>query len=113
MIRSGAGSIMEIPPMVTPSLFGNLPTGGGWGFRFFPMKIISGTMRRLNDGGFPAVLYLHPREMEPEGPRLGLSPVKAFAVYGQRKSAGENLKHLMERFRFGMLRELVEQWESA
>ena len=113
MIRSGAGSIMEIPPMVTPSLFGNLPTGGGWGFRFFPMKIISGTMRRLNDGGFPAVLYLHPREMEPEGPRLGLSPVKAFAVYGPRKGAGENVKYLLERFRFGTLCELVEQWESA
>ncbi len=111
--RAGAGSIVEIPPMVTPSLFGNLPTGGGWGFRFFPLKFISGTVRRLNDGGFSAVLYLHPREMEPDGPRLGLNPVKAFAVYGPRKGAGENVKYLLERFRFGTLCELVEQWESA
>ncbi len=111
--QAGNGRIVEIPPMVTPSLFGNLPTGGGWGFRFFPMKMIRDTMKRLNDGGNPAVLYLHPREMEPYGPRLRLSPLRTFAVYGTRSDAGEKLRHLLERFRFGMLRELVEQWESA
>lgn len=111
--RAGAGSIMEIPPMVTPSIFCNIPTGGGWGFRFFPMAIIGGTVRRLNNQGFPAVFYLHPREMEADGPRLRLSPVKAFAVYGPRKGAGERLKYLLERFRFGMLRDLVEKWQSA
>ncbi len=112
-IQTGAGSIVEIPPMVTPSVFCNLPTGGGWGFRFFPMKMICGTVRRLNNDGFPAVFYLHPREMEADGLRLRLPPIKAFAVYGPRKAAGERLKHLLERFRFGTLRDLVGKWESA
>lgn len=107
--RAGAGSIVEIPPMVTPSMFCNLPTGGGWGFRLFPMKMICGTVRRLNDEGFPAVFYLHPREMEPGGPRVDLTPVRAFAVYGPRKDAGERVKYLLERFRFGTLCDLVEQ----
>jgi polysaccharide deacetylase family protein (PEP-CTERM system associated) len=111
--QAGNGSIVEIPPMVTPSLFGNLPTGGGWGFRFFPMKMISGTIRRLNDGGHPAVLYFHPREMEPDGPRLRLSPLRSFAVYGPRIDAGKKLRYLLEHFRFGVLRELMGQWESA
>ncbi len=113
MKRAGTGSIVEFPPMVTHSRFCNIPTGGGWGFRFFPMKMISGTMRRLNDEGFPAVLYLHPREMEPDGPRLRLPPVKSFAVYGPRKDAGERLEQLLGCFSFGTLRELVEQWQSA
>ena len=111
--KTGKGSILEIPPMVTPSLFGNLPTGGGWGFRFFPTKMISGTIQRLNDSGYPAVLYLHPREMEPDGPRLRLSPLRSFATYGPRIDAGEKLRYLLEHFRFGMLRELMEQWQSA
>jgi peptidoglycan-N-acetylglucosamine deacetylase len=107
------GSILEIPPLVTPSLFGNLPSGGGWGFRFFPMRLISNTIQQLNGKGFPAVLYLHPREMEADGPRLKLSPVRAFAAYGPRKAAGERLRFLLENFRFDTLRNMVEQWQSV
>jgi polysaccharide deacetylase family protein (PEP-CTERM system associated) len=113
MRPAGAGGILEIPPMVTPAFFGNLPTGGGWGFRFFPMKMIRGTIKRLNNGGAPAVLYLHPRELDPGGPRLGLSPLRTFAVYGPRIDAGNKLKLLLGRFRFGTLRELVDQWQTA
>ncbi len=111
--KAGEGVVLEIPPMVTPAFFGNLPTGGGWGFRFFPMRMISGTIMRLNDGGAPAVLYLHPRELDPDGPRLGLSPLRAFAAYGPRSDAGKKLKLLLGRFRFGTLRELVGQWQTA
>jgi polysaccharide deacetylase family protein (PEP-CTERM system associated) len=111
--QAGAGGIWEIPPMVTHTFFGNLPSGGGWGFRFFPMKMIRGTIMRLNDGGAPAVLYLHPRELDPGGPRLSLSPIRSFAVYGPRSDAAKKLKLIMGRFRFGTLREMVDQWQSA
>jgi polysaccharide deacetylase family protein (PEP-CTERM system associated) len=111
--KTDTGSIMEFPPMVTPSLFSNLPTGGGWGFRFFPRKLISGTIARLNRDGHPAVLFIHPRELDPAGPRLRLPPLRSFATYGTRCDAGVRLRYLLERFRFGTLRELTEQWQSA
>lgn len=112
-IETTCGSIFEIPPMVTPLPFINIPTGGGWGFRFFPLSMASGTMRRLNSEGNPAVLYLHPREMEAFGPRLKLSPLESFAAYGPRSSAAGRIKHLLQRFSFVTLRQLVESWESA
>jgi polysaccharide deacetylase family protein (PEP-CTERM system associated) len=111
--QAGGGGILEIPPMVTPSPLGNLPVGGGWGFRFFPVRMINGTIQQLNKSGFPAVLYLHPREMEANGPRLKLPPFRAFVVYGPRTDAGKRLRYLLERFRFGTLRQLVEQWEPV
>lgn len=111
--QTPAGTLLEIPPMVTPSLFGNLPTGGGWGFRFFPRAMIAGTVEKLNAAGFPAVLYIHPREMESNGPRLKLSPLRAFAAYGPRNDAVERLRYFLQRFRFGTLRQLVENWEPA
>jgi polysaccharide deacetylase family protein (PEP-CTERM system associated) len=86
-LGAGPGKLLEIPPMVTPSPMGNLPTGGGWGFRFFPRRWIRGTMNGYTRPGAPAVLYLHPREMEADGPRLALSPLRRFAVYGTRKDA--------------------------
>lgn len=107
------GSLWEIPPMVTPTLLGNLPTGGGWGLRVFPQRVIHKTIRKLNIAGAPAVLFLHPRELDPAGPRLRLAPLKKFATYGPRTDVSQRLDNLLRRFRFGTLRDMVEQWESA
>lgn len=112
-IRTGRGDILEIPPMVTRSPIGNLPTGGGWGFRFFPGPMIGATVRGYNRRGSGAVIYLHPREMDPGGPRLPLVFPRSFAVYGTRRDAGRILGYLLERFRFGTLEQLVESWEPA
>jgi len=112
-IRTGTGDLLEIPPMVTRSPIGNLPTGGGWGFRFFPPRMIGATVREYNLRGAPAVLYLHPREMDPDGPRLALSPLRRFAVYGTRRDAGRSLRYMLDRFRFGTMKQLVESWEAA
>lgn len=112
-ISTESGILWEIPPMVTPSLIGNLPTGGGWGFRVFPQGIIHKSIRELNSKGAPAVIFLHPRELDPSGPRLRLNPLKKFVVYGPRSDVSGRLDTLMRRFRFGTLRGMVDKWESV
>jgi peptidoglycan-N-acetylglucosamine deacetylase len=112
-ISVARGFLWEIPPMVTPSLLGNLPTGGGWGFRVFPQRMIHESIRKLNRAGAPAVIFLHPRELDPSGLRLRLKPLKKFAAYGPRSDVSGRLDTLMRRFRFGTLREMVDKWESA
>jgi len=106
-IRTSAGELCEFPPLVTPTWFGNLPTGGGWGFRFFPPALIEHTVGQLNAAGNPAVLYLHPRDVDPAGPRLRLPPLKRFAAYGTRSDAVPRIRRLLERFRFTTLKELA------
>jgi len=106
-IVTAAGELCEFPPLVTPTWFGNLPTGGGWGFRFFPLAVVEHTIGRLNAFGQPAVLYLHPRDVDPGGPRLRISPLKRFAAYGTRNDAVPRLQRLFERFRFTTLKELA------
>lgn len=107
MISNSAGKLYEFPPLVTPTWFGNLPTGGGWGFRFFPAVLVDHSIRRLNASGMPAVLYLHPRDVDPEGPRLQLPPLKKFAAYGTRNDALPRLRSLLKRFCFTTLIELA------
>lgn len=104
---TACGAIWEIPPMVTPTMFGNMPTGGGWGFRFFPARMIMSTVRRLNYNGHPAVIYIHPREFDPDGPRLPLGPVPAYVAYGTRTDAMPRVRQLLENFTFLPLRELL------
>ena len=71
-IATSGGDLWEIPPMVTPTPACNFPTGGGWGFKFFPRAMIRATVRGLNRRGAPAVIYVHPRELDPGGPRVPL-----------------------------------------
>jgi peptidoglycan-N-acetylglucosamine deacetylase len=113
VISTGAGPLLELPPMVTPSPIGNLPSGGGWGFRFFSLALIRRTIEGLNAAGHPALLYLHPREMEAFGPRLPLSPLRSFVSYGPRTEATPRLQELLRSFKFQTLKELVYSWESA
>lgn len=105
--------LWEIPPMVSRSWFGNLPTGGGWGFRFFPFRMLCNTLEELNRSHYPGVLYLHPREVDPGGPRLELPPLKRFVSYGSRKDAAPRLSELLRRYKFITLKELVDEWQSV
>ena len=105
--------LWEIPPMVTRSWIGNLPTGGGWGFRFFPISMIRETIETLNSKQHPAVLYLHPREVDPAGHRLDLPVLKKFVSYGPRTDAAPRLCELFQKYRFITLKELVDEWQHA
>lgn len=112
-IETAAGGLIEIPPMVTPTIFGNMPTGGGWGFRFFPTAMIERTVARYEAEGIPAVLYLHPREVDPEGPRLRLPRLKEFVTYGPRSDVSARLRPLLERFSFVTMEQVVNSWVSV
>lgn len=112
-INTWAGSLLELPPMVTPTPLGNLPSGGGWGFRFFPFCLIKRTVQQLNAEGKPALLYLHPREMEADGPRLSLSPLRTFLGYGPKTDATPRLREILRSFSFQTLQELSVSWKPA
>jgi polysaccharide deacetylase family protein (PEP-CTERM system associated) len=112
-VRTSHGTVWEIPPMVTSSPFGNLPTGGGWGFRLFPFRTLADTVMSYNRAGHGAVIYLHPREVDPDGPRLRLSPLKGFAAYGTRRDAAPRLRALLGRFSFTTMKDMVGSWRSV
>jgi len=106
-IPAGEGVIREFPPMVTKNRLLNLPTGGGWGFRLFPMGIICGTIDAINRSGLPAMLYLHPREVDPEGPRMELPLIKRFVSYGTRDDLTPRLKTVLEKYHFTTVMEIM------
>lgn len=107
------GSLWEVPPLVTKTALVSLPTGGGWGFRLFPAGLIAATIEAYVRDAAPAVLYLHPREVDPDGPRLQLPLFKRFLAYGTRTDATPRLSDVLQRFRFMTLEEMVRQWQPA
>lgn len=112
-IDTGFGRLLEFPPLVTGTPFVSLPTGGGWGFRFFPERIISRTIRCYMAEGNPAVIFVHPRELDPEGPRVKMGMLESFVTYGPRSSSAPLLGRLFSNFRFKTLGEIAGNWHTA
>ena len=94
------GHLWEFPPLVATTPLVNLPLGGGWGLRIFPYNLIRSTIRKLNNQGQPALIYLHPREFDLDSPRIRLPWTKRFVLDARFERTGKRLDRLLEDFRF-------------
>ncbi len=108
-ISTGAGRIFEIPPLVVSVLGRRLPLGGGGYLRLFPVGWIDRALRARSRAGRPACLYLHPWELDPRQPRVGVRGFKAFRHYVGLGRTEEKLRRLLARHRFESL-ERVQAW---
>ncbi len=59
-LKTGQGSIYEFPPLILNILGLQVPAGGGWGLKTWPMSVIKRKMQRLNNNGSPATFFIHP-----------------------------------------------------
>lgn len=102
------GNIWEIPPLVGAARFANLPIAGGWGLRVFPYRFIYSAIQKLNDQGYPALIYFHPREFDPAVPHIRLPLVKRFVLGAKLVGTEKRLLRLLKDFRFSSVRSVLE-----
>jgi len=103
------GSIWEFPPLVGTNPLVNLPLGGGWGLRVFPYNLIRSSIRKLNHQGYPAVIFLHPREFDSRNPRVKLPLAKRFVVEAGLEGTGKRLDRLLNDFHFTSISGFLEK----
>jgi polysaccharide deacetylase family protein (PEP-CTERM system associated) len=75
--RTPAG-IWELPPATVRLARRNYPIAGGGWFRLMPYAVSAWGLRRVNHiDGEPAIVYLHPWEIDPEQPQLQQASLQA------------------------------------
>ncbi len=101
--------IREVP--VVPRQLGprELPFSGGGYLRLLPWLVLRDSFARAEGHGEPVIAYLHPREVDPQQPRMALPPLRRFKYYVGLDSVGPKLEQLLKTFRFGTLRQVAEQ----
>ena len=106
--RVSGRELIELP-MSTVRLFGrNLPFAGGGYTRLLPMSFVRWGMRRLVDREQrPMVLYVHPWEVDPDHPVLGVGRLGRTRHYHGLSKVEPRLRELLSRFRFGTAREVL------
>jgi peptidoglycan-N-acetylglucosamine deacetylase len=99
--RTAAGPILEVPPLVADRFGQVMPLGWGWGLRMSSPRRVLHAIDRLNRSGLPAVLAVHPWELDPDPPRVRLPAKLRFAHYFRLAGFGDRLRAIVSGGRFG------------
>jgi polysaccharide deacetylase family protein (PEP-CTERM system associated) len=105
-------SIREFPLSTINILGQNFPVAGGGYFRLLPYPVVHRAILQLNrKEKRPAVIYLHPWELDPDQPRLPIGPLNQFRHYLNLHKTEEKLVRLLQDFRFAPLGEILAREE--
>jgi polysaccharide deacetylase family protein (PEP-CTERM system associated) len=99
-IERGAGAILEIPPATLRRWGLNIPAAGGAYFRLFPYQLVRAAISQAGKQGSPATFYIHPWEIDPEQPRMHVSPATRLRHYTGLGRTRRRLERLLSEFRF-------------
>lgn len=99
--------IIEVPPSIFRLGHFRLPFSGGLYLRTLPYRFIHYCITRLNKKGVPAVIYLHPWELDTELPRLGLQWKGRYALYHNLHTVQNKVERLLAEFSFAPVCEVL------
>jgi polysaccharide deacetylase family protein (PEP-CTERM system associated) len=99
--RLGSG-IWEVPVAISRYFFWNLPLVGGFALRMLPLGFVEKRLDEFNREVGPAVVHLHPWEIDPTGPeaRSISVVVRGLKRYG-RSGLATKLERLLGAHSFG------------
>ena len=100
-----AGSLLEIPQSVVEVCGRRVSFFGGGYLRISPISFIKWGISKLQKAGRPAVIYIHPREVDPEHPRLPLKVHRRFKSYVNLRSTVPKLHWLCENYSFKLMKD--------
>lgn len=107
VLSLAAGKLIEVPPATARVLGVNVPVAGGGYLRHFPFAFLEAGIASLAREGIPAVVYLHPWEIDPGQPRLDVPLLTRIRHYRNLDKVEARLGRLLDRFRFGSITEVL------
>ena len=96
LLPTSAGPILEVPPLVGTFLGFPAMLGGGWTARLSRESRVRRAMAAAEASGIPAVLYVHPWEVDPDHPAMELSPIPRLVHFAGRGRVLPRLARLCE-----------------
>jgi peptidoglycan-N-acetylglucosamine deacetylase len=105
--QTAAGPIIEVPPFVADRFGQVMPLGWGWGLRMSSPRRVLDAIERVNRRGQPAVLTVHPWEIDPDPPRIRLPARLHFAHYFRIDGFADRLRTILSGGHFGPIGQIV------
>jgi polysaccharide deacetylase family protein (PEP-CTERM system associated) len=112
--KISANGIVEFPVSKTSFLGYEFPFGGGGYLRLFPYAVTKWAIRKINNQGKPAMVYIHPYEIDTEDfENYGFdnkfkTKFTRFTQEFNRENTKDKIKALLGDFEFTTIRDLLE-----
>ena len=109
-IETMNGHLLEIPMSIVEIFKRRTCLFGGGYLRLANKHMIKWGISKLRLANQPLIVYIHPREIDPNHPRLPLSPIRQFKSYINLNSTMPKLKWLCREYSFCTLLEMAENY---
>jgi hypothetical protein len=96
-----------VPPLVVDRFRQAMPIGWGWGLRMSSASRVVRAIEGANRAGVPAVLAVHPWELDSDPPRVRLPARLQFAHYFRLAGFRERLHDVLRAVPFGCIGDLA------
>ena len=101
------GEIIEFPITVAKLLGRRICFSGGGYLRIFPLRFITRMTSEVLAEGRPVVFYAHPREIDPDHPRLPMPLNRKFRCYVNLGTTETKIRHLLRQFEFTTFEQMI------
>lgn len=112
-IETEMGTLIEFPISVANLMGKDICFFGGGYLRFFPIPVIRRMASQVNREGRPVVYYVHPREIDPDHPRLPMSRFRHFKSYVNLSTTKRKLDTLLREQSLVSFRDWMVQRSPA
>lgn len=111
--RVPGSRIVEFPAATAKFAGRTWPVAGGFYVRSLPYAVTRRAIASIHAEGQPAVMYVHPWELDVAQKYRAVTPRERVTHYGGRRTLAGKLERLFTDFRFTTLGELLAQWEAV
>jgi len=109
LLRIHGAELVEFPPSTVPFLGRRFPFSGGGYLRILPLAFQKRGFRILSRSKLPAMIYLHPWELDPEQPRIRAGFRARFRHYTGLGRTASRLRSLSRDFYFAPMSEALPE----
>jgi polysaccharide deacetylase family protein (PEP-CTERM system associated) len=113
VIHSSAGSLVEFPISIVNTPLGAQCFFGGGYLRLAPLWLILAMAKRVRKDERGVVWYIHPREIDPDHPRLQMPLKRRFKSYVNLRRTAGKLKVILQTGNFATCSELASRLSEA
>lgn len=113
VVMNGDRTLFEFPITVSRVMGRPLCFFGGGYLRLCPYRLIRMMTRQVLKAGRPVVFYVHPREIDPEHPRLAMGLARRFKTYVNLHTTEQKLRRLTGEFEHTTFRDFIAAYAPA
>jgi polysaccharide deacetylase family protein (PEP-CTERM system associated) len=102
-------TLVEFPISVVNLLSARLCLFGGGYLRLFPWWLTKAATHQVMNAGRPVIFYVHPREIDPNHPRLPMNSLRGFKSYVNLETTKAKLDRILKEFTVSTFRQYLEE----